>query len=119
MPSRRMLFMRGWMRFSIWVKTGARVIDGKITGLGEWEASYRSTARSIDLIPKDVMICDWHYERPDPTPVYFAMKGFDVVTCPWKSSATAVRQVDDMLRWHVTTTKEMNPHFQGIVQTVW
>jgi hypothetical protein len=103
-------------RLWIW---GDRLIDGKTTGLGEWEASYISTARSIDLIPKDVMICDWHYERPDPTAVYFAMKGFDVVTCPWKSSAIAVKQTDDMMRWRTTSSPEMQSRFQGMVQTAW
>ena len=103
-------------RLWIW---GDRLIDGKTSGLGEWEASYRSTARAIDLIPKDVMICDWHYERPDPTPVYFAMKGFDVVTCPWKSSASAIQQTDDMVHWRATTSAQMRPRFQGMVQTVW
>ena len=38
------------------------------------------------MIPKDVIICDWHYERPDQTPVYFAMKGLSVVTCPWRNA---------------------------------
>jgi hypothetical protein len=103
-------------RLWIW---GDRLIDGKTTGLGEWEASYKTTARAIDLIPKDVMICDWHYDRPDPTPVYFAMKGFDVVTCPWKSSACAIQQTEDMVRWHATTSEVMRPHFQGMMQTVW
>ncbi len=103
-------------RLWIW---GDRLIDGRTTGLGEWEASYKYTAPAIDLIPKDVMICDWHYERADPTPVYFAMKGFDVVTCPWKSSATALQQTDDMLRWRATTSREMRSRFQGMVQTVW
>ncbi|HEX4122077.1 MAG TPA: family 20 glycosylhydrolase [Verrucomicrobiae bacterium] len=103
-------------RLWIW---GDRLIDGKTTGLGEWEASYRTTARAIDLIPKDVMICDWHYERPDPTAVYFAMKGFDVVTCPWRSADPAVQQTDDMIRWRKTTSKVMQPHFQGMLQTVW
>ncbi|HEX3716378.1 MAG TPA: family 20 glycosylhydrolase [Verrucomicrobiae bacterium] len=103
-------------RLWIW---GDRLIDGKTTGLGEWEASYRTTARAIDLIPKDVMICDWHYERPDPTAVYFAMKGFDVVTCPWRSAGVATQQTDDMLRWRRTSSKVMRTHFQGMVQTEW
>jgi hypothetical protein len=37
----------------------------------------------MDMIPKDVVICDWHYERPDRTAVYFAKKDLRVVTCPW------------------------------------
>ncbi|HEY9047350.1 MAG TPA: family 20 glycosylhydrolase, partial [Ohtaekwangia sp.] len=50
----------------LWI-WGDRLIDGKTTGLGMWEASYNNTYRAIDMIPKDVMICDWHYERPDKT----------------------------------------------------
>ncbi len=98
---------------------GDRLIDGKATGLGEWEASENGTHPAIDLIPKDVVICDWHYERPDPTSVYFAMKGFDVVTCPWKDAAVAVRQLHDTLELRAGSTNEMRRHFRGMMQTVW
>jgi hypothetical protein len=103
-------------RLWIW---GDRLLDGKTTGLGEWEASLNSTYRAIDLIPKDVMICDWHYERPDQTAVYFAIKGFDVVTCPWRDPQNAVIQVDDMVRFRNSSTKAMSSRFCGMVQTVW
>src|SRR6266404_4902244 len=66
----------------LWI-WGDRLLDGNATGLGEWEASINDTHRAIDLIPRDVVICDWHYERADPTAVYFAMKGLQVVSCPW------------------------------------
>src|SRR5690606_4234067 len=69
-------------RLWIW---GDRLIDGKLTGMGMWEASMNSTHRAIDLIPKDVFICDWHYERADPTAVYFALKGFDFATWSWSN----------------------------------
>lgn len=103
-------------RLWIW---GDRLLDGKATGLGMWEASMNNTHRAIDMIPKSVMICDWHYERADKTAVYFAMKGFDVVTCPWRNPALALTQSDDMLRFRQESTKEMREHFQGMVQTVW
>jgi N-acetyl-beta-hexosaminidase len=103
-------------RLWIW---GDRLIDGKTTGLGMWEASMNNTHRAIDLIPKNVMICDWHYERADKTAVYFAMKGFDVVTCPWRNPTLAVAQSNDMIRFRAESTKEMREHFQGMVQTVW
>lgn len=98
---------------------GDRLLDGKATGIGEWEASENGTHGAIDLIPKDVVICDWHYERPDPTAVYFAMKGFDVVTCPWKDAAVAVRQLDHTLEFRAGSTEEMRPHFRGMMQTAW
>ena len=103
-------------RLWIW---GDRLLDGKTTGLGMWEASGNDTHRAVDLIPKDVMICDWHYERPDQTAVYFAMKGFSVVTCPWRNPKNAVTQTQDMLRFRNSSTRAMRDRFQGIVQTVW
>jgi len=102
----------------LWI-WGDRLIDGKITGMGMWEASENSTWRAIDLINKDVMICDWHYERPDQTAVYFATKGFRVVTCPWRRSENAIHQTQDMFRFRVSSTPKMKERFEGMMQTVW
>jgi hypothetical protein len=102
----------------LWI-WGDRLIDGKTTGVGEWEGSYNNTYRAIDMIPKDVVICDWHYDSPVPTAAYFAIKGFKVVTCPWKSAKCAVQQAEDMARWRATATPPMKDRFQGMMQTVW
>ncbi|WP_338869288.1 family 20 glycosylhydrolase [Spirosoma sp. SC4-14] len=102
----------------LWI-WGDRLIDGKTTGIGMWEGSYNNTHRAIDLIPKDVMICDWHYERPDQTAVYFAMKGFQVVTCPWRKPGFAVLQTQDMVKFRKSATPQMKERFQGMMQTVW
>jgi hypothetical protein len=102
----------------LWI-WGDRLLDGKTTGLGEWEASYNNTYRAIDMIPKDVIICDWHYERPDQTPVYFAMKGLSVITCPWNNPESAVRQTQDMGRFRSSATPEMKDRYLGLVQTIW
>ena len=98
---------------------GDRLLDGKITGLGEWEASLNNTAAAVDLIPKDTVICDWHYNRADPTAVYFAMKGLDVVSCPWKNPESGTAQVRDMARFRESSTPQMKKHFLGVVQTSW
>lgn len=98
---------------------GDRLLDGETTGLGEWEASMNDTYRAIDMIPKDVVICDWHYERPDPTTAYFALKGFDVVPCPWKNPESALMQLDDVLKLRERSTQATRKHPLGIVQTVW
>lgn len=102
----------------LWI-WGDRLIDGKTTGIGMWEGSFNNTHRAIDLIPKDVMICDWHYERPDQTAVYFAMKGFQVVTCPWRKPGFAVLQTQDMVKFRKSATPQMKERFQGMMQTVW
>lgn len=102
----------------LWI-WGDRLLDGKTTGLGMWEASMNNTFRAIDLISKDVMICDWHYERPDHTAVYFALKGFNVVTCPWRNPENAVIQTQNMFDYRAAATSEMKERFQGMLQTVW
>jgi hypothetical protein len=98
---------------------GDRLIDGKTTGMGMWEASMNGTHRAIDMIPKEVIICDWHYERPDKTAVYFAMKGFRVITCPWRKPDVAVAQLEDMLRFRKESARAMQPNFLGMMETVW
>jgi Glycosyl hydrolase family 20, catalytic domain len=102
----------------LWI-WGDRLLDGKTTGLGMWEASFNQTSRAIDLIPNDVVICDWHYERPDPTAVMFAMKGLRVITCPWNRPEVAVVQAEDMARMRMQATPEMKNRFYGVMQTVW
>lgn len=102
----------------LWI-WGDRLLDGKTTGLGMWEASMNNTSRAIDLVPKDVVICDWHYDRPEKTPVYFAIKGLNVITCPWRKPEFARQQVKDMIAFRNTATPEMKTRYQGMMQTVW
>jgi len=102
----------------LWI-WGDRLLDGKTSGLGEWEASMNNTYRAIDLIPKDVIICDWHYERADQTAPYFAIKGLTVISCPFKNSQAGVHQVEDMYKFRRQSTPEMKERFDGIVQTIW
>lgn len=102
----------------LWI-WGDRLIDGKTTGIGMWEASMNNTARAVDLIDKSVMICDWHYEQAVPTAVYFAMKGFSVISCPWKKGKVATAQHEDMLRFRQQATDEMASRYQGVMQTIW
>ncbi|MDN3688963.1 family 20 glycosylhydrolase [Cyclobacterium jeungdonense] len=102
----------------LWI-WGDRLIDGKTTGIGMWEASMNNTHRAIDMIPTDVVICDWHYERPDQTPVLFAMKGFDVITCSWRNPEVGVMQVEDMVRYRTYQNEKLKDRFQGVVLTVW
>ena len=103
---------------TLWI-WGDRLLDGKTTGMGEWEASYNNTYRAIDLIPKDVIICDWHYDRPEQSAVYFSMKGFNVVICPYRIPAVGVQEAQDMLKFRNSSSPEMQDRFQGIIQTVW
>ena len=98
---------------------GDRLLDGRTTGLGEWEASYNYTWRAIDLIPKDVFICDWHYERADLTGVYFALKGLPVATCGYRNPTLCEQQIRDMVRFRKQSPEETAGRLQGYIHTIW
>ncbi|MDP4186071.1 MAG: family 20 glycosylhydrolase, partial [Bacteroidota bacterium] len=98
---------------------GDRLLDGHTTGIGFWEASYNGTDPAIDRIPKDIVICDWHYDRPEPTAPYFALKGFDVVSCTWKKSDVGLKQLDYIRKMRRDSSYPITVHLLGVVQTVW
>lgn len=102
----------------LWI-WGDRLLDGKSTGLGEWEASFNETAPAVDLIPRDVVICDWHYERASPTAAYFALKGLDVVSCAWKNPDCAAAQVASVALFRENSPPELRRRFLGVAETVW
>jgi hypothetical protein len=102
----------------LWI-WGDRLLEGKTTGLGMWEASYNNTHRAIDMIPKDVFICDWHYERPDKTAVIFANKGLRVATSPWRIPGVTSQQVQDIADFRRDATPQVKNNYAGVVQTVW
>lgn len=77
------------------------------------------TYRAVDMIPKDVVISDWHYERLDPTAAYFALKGFRVVTCPWRKPDITVQQLQLMLTLRAGATAVMRDRYAGMLHTVW
>jgi len=102
----------------LWI-WGDRLIDGETTGIGLWEGSENDTYRAIDMIPKDVFICDWHYERPDHTPVYFSAKGLRVATCPYRKVDVGIAHAENMFTYRSQSTPKMRDNFQGVIQTVW
>ncbi|MHC4365329.1 MAG: family 20 glycosylhydrolase [Planctomycetota bacterium] len=65
---------------------GDRLIDARKIDYGTWEASDNDTAGAINLIPKDIIICDWHYEPRDTyeSIPLFLEKGFRVWPAGWR-----------------------------------
>lgn len=65
---------------------GDRLIDATRFGYGTWEASANGTWKAIDSIPKDIIICDWHYlvQNEYPSIDLFLKKGFRVLPSSWK-----------------------------------
>ena len=91
-----------------------RLIDGNVYKYGEWEASMNGTAPAVDLIPKDIVLCDWHYE---PMTEYgsvsmFLDKGFKVLPCSW-------RNIDGVKALVNYSYKLNNPNMLGHMFTTW
>lgn len=103
-------------RLMMW---GDRLIDGKNSGIGGWEGSMNNTHRAIDMLAKDIVICDWHYNRAEPTAPLFALKGFDVVSCPWNRYEVAEKQVEGMIYFKENSNRALSERFKGVLQTVW
>jgi hypothetical protein len=65
---------------------GDRLFDGKDYEFGEWESSLNGTASAVDMIPKNIIICPWHYEKMPayPSIPMFINKGFRVLPSSWR-----------------------------------
>jgi hypothetical protein len=74
---------------------GDRLLDAATSGYGMWEAAANGTAPAIDMVPKDIIMCDWHYEVLDgyPSLKLFQEKGFRVWPCPWRDPEAARRLI--------------------------
>jgi hypothetical protein len=93
---------------------GDRLLDAKAMGYGEWEAAANDTWPAIDLIPKDIVICDWHYGvREDyPSVRYFQQQGFRVWPVGW-NNPHAVRRLIEV------SHKDATDKMLGYLATTW
>ncbi len=93
---------------------GDRLLDDAVTGYGEWEASANGTHPAIDWIPKDIIICDWHYTLLEsyPSIPLFLNKGFQVLPGGWNDTAASEALVDYSLKFN-------NPRMMGHLCTTW
>ena len=73
-----------------------RLLNADATGYGTWEAAGNGTDPAIDLIPRDIIMCDWHYEVLDryPSVAFLQEKGFRVWPCPWRNPEAAGRLIE-------------------------
>jgi hypothetical protein len=93
---------------------GDRLLDSKALGYSEWEASRNHTEGAIALIPKDIVMCDWHYEKQGtyPSIPFFLAQGFRVWPSGWQPLAAA-----EALSDYAQTEK--NPRMLGYLCTTW
>jgi hypothetical protein len=90
-----------------------RLLDANAMGYSEWEGSKNGTQAAVDLVPKDLVLCDWHYEkRADyPSVLYLSGKGFRVWPSGWQPFEAAKAFSNFALT--------QKPHVQGYLCTTW
>ena len=66
------------------------------------------------MIPKDIIMCDWHYDRRNDYPPvrYFQEKGFRVLPSTWKTPEGAVALIR-------CSRKDATERMLGILFTGW
>jgi hypothetical protein len=79
------------------VMWGDRLIDASRYDYGEWESSKNHTWPAIYMIPRDIIIADWHYEKREggyPSVQMFLDKGFRVLPTSWKDVDASRMYID-------------------------
>jgi hypothetical protein len=93
---------------------GDRLINAAEVPTGKWEGSENGTWPAVDAVPKDITICDWHYEEAFETPAMFAGKGFSVLASPWRDGDVALDELGIMRRLRAESDLAL-----GMLQTTW
>jgi len=93
---------------------GDRLLDSKALGYSKWEASRNGTSGAINLIPKDIIICDWHYEKREnyPSVPLLLKKGFRV----WPSGWQPLEATEAFSHF---AKQQRNPRLIGYLCTTW
>ncbi len=81
---------------------GDRLLDTAATGYGPWDGSANQTAPAIDMIPKDIIICDWHYDKRDSyrSVPLLTEKGFRILPSSWRDPVATEAFVDYSLQFN-------------------
>jgi hypothetical protein len=66
-----------------------RVIGPKFQGASKYDNTHNDLSAAVDLIPRDIVMCDWHYEwrKTYPSVPFLTGKGFRV----WPAGFTPVK----------------------------
>lgn len=99
------------VRMLIW---GDRLIDGLKTPYNPMNGSRNGTHPALHMVPKDILLCDWHYHLHEsyPSVEMFADAGFDFVACGWRNK-DAIKAFISYARKHG------KDRYRGYVATNW
>ena len=91
-----------------------RLLDASKMGYSEWEASKNGTEGAVELVPHDIILCDWHYEKRDSysSLPFFLAKGFRVWPSGWQP-------LESNLAFSRFALKQKDPRRLGYLCTTW
>jgi hypothetical protein len=84
-----------------------------------WASSRNYTYPAVDRVPKDIVICDWHYDVAPPTPRYFVEKGFPTMPAAWWNQGVALRYLAMMRELARGPDPQAAARSLGLMLTTW
>ena len=93
---------------------GDRLFSVAETGYDEWESSNNGTEKAREILSKDVIICDWHYNLNEkyPSVDILAREGFKMMVSPWRNKEGA----EAFLNY---AKNHDYGHIKGLLTTTW
>ena len=93
---------------------GDRLLSADKTGYDRWEASDNGTDSALELLSKDIVICDWHYNsyKEYASVDAFGKAGFKIMVSPWRDRPS-LEAFLNYAREHDTG------HINGVLMTTW
>ena len=94
---------------------GDRLLDDAVMKYGKWESSQNGTHRAVDNVPRDIIVCDWHYElrQSYPSVDFFLSKGFRLMPSWWKNEKAA------LAFFNYSEKFRTNSNLIGYLNTTW
>ena len=95
---------------------GDRLLDAKTMHYGKYESAMNGTAPAVDSVPRDVIICDWHYREQAnyPSIPYLLQKGFRV----WPSGFDQLPAAQALSQFSMKE-RQHDPRLIGYLATTW
>ena len=110
---------KGW-KMMMW---GDRLNNAEAFDYHAWEGDIWGTWKAIDMIPKDIIITDWHYEINEkgfPGIEAFIKKGFSVIPASWKELKQTRFLLEEALKYKKSAKeKGYSGELAGMMVTCW
>jgi len=110
---------KGW-KMMMWAD---RLNHAEAFGYHAWEGDIWGTWRAVDMIPKDILLADWHYEMNEkgfPGIEALLEKGFTVIPASWRELKQTRFLLDEALKYgKLAKEKNYSGILAGMMVTCW